>query len=145
MSNPNAFAVFDVHTNGQYNSPEYSGINPFMPVSGLNDAYYNRVFDVGKRIIERQTVRLPEEITELASIPYNQYIGRIQADPNTQTRGTLNLWAALQNFVAITEELNQGVAVNEVSIIEKFTVSAFKVATEVLGNCIMSFLAEYGN
>ena len=144
LANKNAFAVINVHTNGQYNSVGYPEANALMPVKGVDDPYYNMIYDACRSIINDQTIRLPDEIVALSNIPYNKMIGKIQDGGITETSGTLPKWVVLQGILAMTLEVFNGLNEAEgVSLITRFSADSSKAVTEIFGNGLAKILKEY--
>ena len=144
-SNPNAFLFVDCHTNGHYNSNGYNEMNPLMPVTGLTDAYYNKIFGAFARQIEDQTEHLPVDYQSIQPPSSDPFCGKIQTDEPTG-RGTANKWATtMENIIGFTFEGFNGLVYGQTQIIGYMSGDAKKIYSEMLGNNISALLRAYAD
>lgn len=144
-ANPDAFALLDLHTSGRYYASGYANANACMPPRGIDDAYYNRVFDVFCRHIDDQTANAP--VLHPTLNPGENWVGAINAQASVlDSKGTLSRWCSYYtNTIGITLEGVNGLKdSNGTIVIPLIEPETRRFNAEIFGNAIAALLREYG-
>ena len=132
------------HTDGQYNASSYANANHWMLCSDIDDAYYMRLFNVGTRHIEEQTLMFP---TMYPNVTPTGFVGIINIDAGkTTSKGTAKQWACAQmNFLSMTLEGFNAVKVDDVQIFGVLSADSQKANSEIIGNTVIQICYEYAD
>lgn len=148
-ANTDALMLADVHTNGHYFSSGYNNANPLMPVTGIDDEYYNQLFGVFASQIKAQSLQLPEEFDSIDLPSGNtdaSFWGRIQSEDINLGKGHANIWcSAYKSTLSFTLEVFNGLKVDSATIIDYMSADAKKISSEVIGNTICEIIKRYAS
>ena len=132
------------HTNGYHNANGYPEMNANIVLSDLDDEYYNRLFSVINRHVIEQTARWSKDYPDAIHPDFNTLCGRGQYGSKTETSGSLARYVPTKlNKMCVTLEGFNGLVVDEVKVLQKFTDMALRINTENIGNFIAQLLCEY--
>lgn len=137
---PDAFLLIDTHTNGHYNASEWVEANHNMPVTGTDDGYYNRLFDVARMFIEDNTAVFAKDYNYVISPRF----GQINPMAFTTTGGYINVYgAAIRQMIALTLEGFNGLIVNSEQVVHLYSPESKKINSEIFGNFLLGVLECY--
>lgn len=135
---------FNCHTNGVVTTG-VSAMNDCVARGDLNDEYFNKIFAVFCKHIDKQTVIIPRMYPQV-TLSADEMCGSIAVrTANSVKKGTASAWAAVyQNVIAMTlETFNKLVDDNNTTIIDSFSSDALKLNSEIIGNMVGQIVSEY--
>ena len=137
LTYPKAMMLFTTHTNGRVTNG-YSEMNACMS-QFENDEYYNRLADVFRRHIERQTQYIPR----IYNLNIGEsYCGRYQY--SASHGGVETSWVRESaDMIAMTLEMFNMLRVDGTFVFGAFSNDCIKCCAEICGNILGQFLAEY--
>lgn len=145
-ANTDALILIDCHTNGQYYASGYNNANALMPVSDVDDDYYNKIFEILSNEIDAQSLIFPTMYQNIALAPsgYLSYFGRIQSDAYNLGYGYAKTWAVTkESIMAFTLEIFNGLRVDGTEIFSYMSEDAKKIGSEMIGNVIAELVKCY--
>lgn len=144
-NNADALYFLDVHTNGHYNVTGYEDANFCMTFDNLNDTYFNRIFPVLVRHIERQTYKFADEFNlDMGT----SLFGHIHTEDETSgSLGTLKKYCTeyLGTLMSMTYELFNGISIDGTTVVTAHSAQSIQMCSELIGNMLAEILTEFGN
>lgn len=140
----NLMMYINCHTDGRYNADSYANANHWMLSSDRNDDYFNRLYNVGTRHIEEQTLMFP---TMYPNVTPSNFFGEINTEATENTsKGTAKQWACTQmNFLSMTLEGFNGLKVGDDQIFRILNDDTQKANSEIIGNTVIQICYEYAD
>ena len=140
VANDDALCYIDTHTNGHYYASGWVEANAVSVCDDLGDNYYDRMFSVLKRHIEKQTAIFGKDY----DLSISSIFGQFTNDHKTTTSGFAYMYATLyRKLVAMNLEGFNGLSVSDVNVFSYESADNVKVNSEIFGNMLAEILEEY--